>query len=107
MIVKRRETMSSRSRHGQSAHDRKVAKLAENLKMQGFSVQADLPGYDKPTSFGGMRPDVIGRKGEERRLYEVETPESVDSTRDHKQQEEFKKVANRNPKTTFKRFVTG
>ncbi len=53
-----------------------------------------------------MRPDVIGRKGKERRIYEVETPDSVDSTRDQKQQEEFKEAADRNRKTTFKRFVT-
>ena len=54
-----------------------------------------------------MRPDVIGRKGKERRTYEVETPDTVNSERDKKQQEEFKDVADRNPKTIFKRFTTG
>ena len=98
--------MTSRSKHRQSAHDKKVESLAENLEKQGFSVQADIQGYDKPTTFGGMRPDVIGRKGKERRLYEVETPDSVDSARDQKQQKEFKSVADRNPKTIFKRFLT-
>lgn len=98
--------MSSRSKSSQSKHDKKVESLAKNLENQGFSVQADIAGYDKPTTFGGMRPDVIGRKGKERRIYEVETPDSVDSSRDKKQQEEFKDVANRNPKTNFKRFTT-
>lgn len=98
--------MPSRSNRGQSKHDKKVERLAKGLEKQGFSVQADIPGYDKPTSFGGMRPDVIARKGKERKIYEVETPESIDSTRDKKQQEEFKKVADRNPKTDFRRFIT-
>lgn len=98
--------MSSRSKRSQSAHDKKVASLAENLEKQGYSVQADISGYDKPTSFGGMRPDVIGRKGKERRIYEVETPDSVDNPRDQKQQEEFKEIADKNRKTIFKRFVT-
>jgi len=77
-----------------------------NLEMQGFSVQADIPGYEKPVSFGGMRPDVIGRKAKERRIYEVETPHSVNSQRDRKQQEQFEEVADRNPKAAFRRFVT-
>ena len=98
--------MSNRSKHSQSAHDRKVESLAKNLEKQGFSIQADISGYDKPTSFGGMRPDVIGRKGKERKIYEVETPDSADNARDLKQQEAFKEVADRNPKTTFKRFLT-
>jgi hypothetical protein len=99
--------MTSRSKHSQSKHDKKVESLAKHLENQGFSVQADIHGYDKPTTFGGMRPDVIGRKGKERRIYEVETPDSVDTPRDQKQQEEFKEVADRNKKTTFKRFTTG
>ncbi len=98
--------MATRSSRGQSAPDKKVKRLAENLEKQGFSVQADIPGYDKPTSFGGLRPDVIGRKRKERRIYEVETPESADTRRDLEQQEEFKDVADRKSKTTFKRFIT-
>lgn len=96
----------ARSKRSRSKHDQKVKSLAENLKRQGFGVQADVPGYHKPTSFGGMQPDVIGRKGKERKIYEVETPDSKDSERDRKQRDEFKQVADRNPKTTFKRFVT-
>jgi hypothetical protein len=98
--------MPNRNKHSQSKHDKKVESLAKNLEKHGFSVQADITGYNKPTTFGGMRPDVIGRKGKERRIYEVETPDSVNSARDQKQQEEFKDVADRNPKTTFKRFRT-
>jgi len=95
-----------RSARRQSAHDNKIEGLVKNLEKQGFSVQADIEGYDKPTTFGGMRPDVIGRKGAKRRIYEVETPDSVETTRDMKQQEEFKAVADRNRKTIFRRFVT-
>lgn len=98
--------MTRRSTRSQTKHDRKVAALAANLERQGFSVQADIPGYAKPTTFGSLRPDVIGRKGKERRIYEVETPDTVDSARDQKQQAEFKDVADRNRKTVFKRFMT-
>jgi hypothetical protein len=104
-IIGGRWRRTMRTARSQSAHDKKVESLAKSLERRGFSVQADVEGYDKPTSFGGMRPDVIGRKGKERVIYEVETKDSVDSARDQQQQEEFKVVADRNTKTTFRRFL--
>ena len=97
--------MSRRNQRSQSKHDRKVKSLAENLESQGFKVEADLNGYDQPKTLGGVRPDIIAKKGSERRIYEVETPDSLDTTRDLEQQKEFKKAADRSDNTTFRRFT--
>ena len=95
----------ARSQHSQSKHDRKVQSLAENLERQGFHVRADLKGYEQPQTIGGVRPDIVASRPGERRIYEVETQDSVDTPRDEKQQAEFKKVADRSEKTTFRRFM--
>ncbi len=95
----------TRSKRSQSKHDQKVESLAENLERQGFDVKADIKGFNQPDTIGGVRPDVVGTRSGERRVYEVETRDSVDSARDQKQQAEFKKQADRSKKTTFKRFM--
>jgi hypothetical protein len=94
-----------RSRQGQSKHDRKVQSLAENLERQGFTVKADVKGYEQPKTIGGVRPDIIASRPGERRIYEVETRDSVDTPRDQKQQAQFKKAADQNERTTFRRFM--
>lgn len=88
-------------------HDAEVCEIARKLEGQGYSVQADISGYKQPDTFGGFRPDVIGEKGKQRKIYEVETPDSVDSARDQKQQKAFRQIARRSKNTTFKRTVTG
>ncbi len=95
----------ARSKRRQSKHDQKVESLAKNLKRKGFKVKADLPNYEQPQTVGGIRPDIIAIRPGERRIYEVETQDSVDTPRDQKQQKEFKKAADRSPKTTFMRFM--
>lgn len=95
----------ARSKHNQSKHDEKVQRLAENLERQGFKVKADLKGYKQPETVGGVRPDIVASRPGERRIYEVETKDSVDTSRDQKQQAEFKKAANASKKTTFRRFM--
>jgi hypothetical protein len=72
----------SRSRKSQSAHDAKVKRLAQELERKGFDVSADVKGYPRPETIRGYRPDVVGEKGRERKIIEVETPDSVDSARD-------------------------
>jgi len=57
-------------------------------------------------SLGGFRPDVVAKKGKQRKIVEVETPDSVDSARDQSQQRAFRNAARRSDKTTFKRVVT-
>lgn len=93
----------ARSKRSRSKHDRKVKSLADNLERQGFRVQADIKGYEQPKTLGRVRPDIVATRGKERRLYEVETKDSVDTPRDKQQQKEFKKVADRSQNTTFRR----
>jgi len=96
----------ARSGRSQSRHDAEVRRIAERLEDQGYEAQADIRGYSKPDTIGGYRPDVIGQKGHERKIYEVETPDSVDSARDQEQQRAFRRAADRSKHTTFKRTTT-
>ena len=96
----------ARSRKGQSKHDARVSELARRYENQGFDVKADVSGFSKPGTIGGYRPDVVAKKGRTRKIVEVETPTSVDSARDVKQQQAFRRAANRSVNTTFRRDVT-
>ena len=95
-----------RKARSQSKHDLVVKQEARNLKNKGFTVKADIPGFSRPDTIGGYRPDVYAEKGKIRKIIEVETPDSVDSARDQKQQKTFKAVAKRSKNTTFKRKIT-
>lgn len=96
----------SRSKRSQSKHDAAVQRLAEQLKGQGYKVNADVSGFPRPDTVGGYRPDVDARKGRQRVIGEVETTDSVDSARDQKQQAAFRAAAKRSKNTTFTRRVT-
>jgi len=96
----------SRSKNDQSKHDKKVGKVAQQLEKQGYEVKADLKDYSQPDTIGGYRPDVVGTKGGKTKVVEVETPSSVDSTRDKNQQEAFKKWAGKSKNRSFKREIT-
>ena len=96
----------ARTKKGQAVHDKNVLREANKLKRQGFDVEADLPGFDKPSTLGGFTPDVVARKGKQRKIVEVETPESVDSARDKKQQQAFRQASKRSENTTFRRVIT-
>lgn len=95
-----------RSKGSQSQHDAKVQRLANKLTRQGFKVQADIPGFTQPNTIGGYRPDVVGKKGIQRKIIEVETHDSLKSKRDLQQQKAFKQAAKRSDSTTFRRVVT-
>jgi len=95
----------ARSQRKQSAHNGEVRRIAGRLEDQGYKVQADIRGYPQPDTIGGYRPDVIGKKGQERKIHEVETPDSVDSARDQKQQRVFRRAADKSKHTTFKRTI--
>jgi hypothetical protein len=97
---------SKRTRSSQSQHDREVQKQANEYKRKGYQVAADLPGFSKPTTIGGYRPDVKAKKGRKEVVVEVETTDSVDSTRDVKQQGAFQRWARRNEDRQFKRKIT-
>ncbi len=95
-----------RSKRNQSKHDTEVQKLARKYENQGYNVKADIPGYSKPSTISGYRPDVEAKKGWERKIYEVETPDSVNSARDKQQQQAFRQAARKSKHTTFKRTIT-
>lgn len=94
-----------RSKHSQSAHDKKVKHEANKLKKQGFDVAADIPGFPQPNTLDGFRPDIIAKKGTQRKIIEIETPDSKDSARDKSQQKAFRKAADRSKDTTFRRTI--
>ena len=95
----------ARSKKSQSTHDKKVHNEANKLKQQGFNVNADLPKFKKPKTIGGYRPDIIATKGKQRKIIEVETSDSKNSTRDKDQQQAFRDAANRSKNTTFRREI--
>jgi hypothetical protein len=96
----------ARSKNAQSKHNSEVLKQVKKLKNAGYKVKADLPGYEQPSTIGGYRPDYVAKKGTQRIIGEVETPDSVDSARDQNQQNAFKQASKRSENTTFKRTVT-
>jgi len=95
-----------RSKRSQSKHNSQVRKEVKKLENQDYKIKADIPGYPQPNTIGGYRPDYLATKGKKRIIGEVETPDSVGSTRDEKQRKVFQQAANRSEKTYFKRTVT-
>lgn len=65
--------MASRSSERESAHDTGVAREAEELKRAGWTVTADVPGWDDPEPIDGHVPDIVARKRSTLRIIEVET----------------------------------
>jgi hypothetical protein len=96
----------ARSRRSQSRHDSTVRRIAKNYEKKGYDVEADVRGFDRPGTIRGLRPDVIARKGSHETAVEVETPESVGSKRDQKQQEAFKDWSQGSPTKHYKKIVT-
>lgn len=94
-----------RSKRSQSKHDAEVRRIAEQLKTKGYEVKADVPGHKRPDTIGGYRPDVMAQKGAERKIVEVETPESRGTARDLGQRKAFRQAADRARDTTFRRVV--
>ena len=95
----------SRSRKSQTKHDSKVLSIARKLERQGFDVKADIQDYEQPNTIRGFRPDIVGTRGRQRKIHEVETQDSVDSTRDQKQQKAFRQAADQSKNSTFKRTI--
>lgn len=95
-----------RSRKFKSRHDALVRQIAKQLENQGYDVTADVSGFSQPKTLGGYRPDIIATNGRQRKIVEVETPDSVATARDKAQQQAFRKAANRSQSTTFRRTIT-
>ena len=99
--------MARRGKGSQTKHDVEVTRIANRLKNQGYTVKADVPGFPQPETMQGVRPDVDARRGRQREIVEVETPESLDGSRAQKQRQAFQQVAKRSKNTKFTRKVTG
>ena len=95
----------ARSKRSRSKHDAEVRRVARDLERKGFDVEADVSGYQQPGTIGGYRPDVVAKKGRQRKIVEVETEDSADSARDQQQQQAFRNAAKRSQDTTFKRRI--
>ena len=96
--------MAKRTKTSQTKHDTEVKRLAQDLKAKGYDVDADIRGFPQPDT-RGYRPDVVGTKGKQKKIIEVETIDSVGSARDQKQQQAFQNAANRSKNTSFERKV--
>ena len=101
-----KEVTMPRSKTSQSKHDAQVRQIAKKLRDGGYKVQADVRGFPQPDTIGGYRPDVVAKKGKQKKIVEVETQDSVNSARDKEQQKAFRQAANRSENTTFTRKVT-
>ena len=55
-----------RTKMSQSQHDAEVRRIADQLKEQGYVVTADVSGFPRPESVGGIRPDIVATKGKQR-----------------------------------------
>jgi len=95
-----------RSKRSQSKHNVLVKGIAKEYKDKGYKVKADVGGYGQPGTIDGVRPDILAEKGGHQTAVEVETPDSVDSKRDQKQQKAFKDWSQGDQKKHYKRIVT-
>jgi len=90
----------------QSTHDRKVREVSRELKKEGYTVRADVRGYQRPRPIGKARarPDIVATKSGATRIIEVETPKSL--VRDREQLKTFVRSASHRKRTTLDIVVT-
>src|SRR6266436_5648332 len=50
---------------------RRIATLARDYMKRGYTVLAELPGFDVPYRIGGIVPDLIAKRGDEVIITEV------------------------------------
>ncbi len=98
--------MPTRTPRKQSEHDTKVRQIARRLRREGWDVDADIPGFDQPDPIGqdDRIPDIHARKAGAERIYEVETPETMEA--DHDQHSTFRRSAGQKRRTNFEVEVT-
>jgi len=95
--------MTKRTKRGQAKHDKSVLRSAEWYESKGYGVAADLPGYKKPKTIGGFRPDIIAKKSKKEFVIEVETKQI--SKRDEKQHKAFSDYAQKSRRRDFRKKV--
>jgi len=95
--------MPKRTKTGQAKHDKAVLRSADWYKKRGYSVKADVPGWDKPKTIGGRRPDLIVKKGKKEIVKEIETKDS--NKKDLKQHKAFSQYAARKKTRDFQKKI--
>lgn len=91
--------MLKRTKTGQRQHDLEVLRWAKQKKKEGFSVEADLPKWPRPSKVGGNIPDAFASKGRIKKMLEVETPDTSES--DKQQRSKFRKWSATSKNKTF------
>ena len=88
----------------ESAHDRKVRKIARDLKKNNWNVQADVSNYATPDAIGkgNYIPDIFATKKGNIKIIEVDTP----GTEDPKQLSTFKRSAAQRKRANFIHVIT-
>jgi len=76
-----------------------LRKRAVRLRINGWKVKADIPGFRRPSTLNGSRPDIDATKGSKRRIIEVETKTS--RTKDKQQQRNLRNYAKSRRNTQF------
>lgn len=95
---------SKRSPASQSKHDRAIRAEAKSYEKRGYEVEADIPGYRQPPTFGGHRPDLLVKKSGQRTIVEVETEDSLNTAHADAQNGAFLR-ARRRPSTHYRRVI--
>jgi Holliday junction resolvase len=90
-----------RSKKGQAKHDNRVRTIAERYRRKGCEVKADIRRFPKPKPIGKSRriPDIVATCGRKIYIFEVETPETLETDRD--QQSTFRRSASQRTNTIF------
>ncbi len=88
-----------RTKSLQTCHDSSVRRRAAGLKANGWKVKADIPGFSRPSTLNGSRPDIDATKDHRRRIVEVETKNS--RNKDKQQQQNLRKYAKSKNNTQF------
>jgi hypothetical protein len=86
-------------RRNQALHDRCIQRLAQGLSLEGWSIEAHVGGWPKPPYINDFIPDIRARKGEDTRIIEVETEDTLNV--DIAQHHAFQRYAAGSPGTTF------
>lgn len=73
--------LMKRTPERQSDHDKCVETIANKWKSDGYTVEADLPNWNRPPEIGGYIPDIMARKDTATRVCEVETEETMEQHR--------------------------
>lgn len=92
-----------RTKSQQSEHDQRVRRIAGGYKSQGYKVKADIPGYSKPRTIYGRRPDIEATRGRQSVYTEVETKASLRT--DVAQRKIFRKFASLNKHRKFRTSI--